>query len=90
MSQTLPILIVEDDADLRDAVRDTLELSGHAVVAVSGGAEALEVLERQPVCLVVSDVRMEPIDGIALLKEIYEKETGLPPPPDAPAAAAKG
>jgi two-component system response regulator FlrC len=78
MSDTLPILIVEDDADLREAIRDTLELSGHAVIAVSGGAEALAVIAETPVCVVVSDVRMEPMDGITLLREIRSAQPQLP------------
>jgi len=78
MKQSLPILIVEDDAALREAIRDTLEISGHAVVAVAGGPEALRTLAAGPVCLVVSDVRMQPMDGITLLKEIRAAHPQLP------------
>lgn len=74
----LPILVVEDDAALREAVCDTLELAGQAVVAAAGGDEALQVLARQAVSLVVSDVRMVPIDGIALLKEVRSRFPHLP------------
>ena len=78
MAQGLPILVVEDDPNLREAVCDTLELAGQAVVSAAGGLEALKLLETQPVALVVSDVRMMPMDGIALLKEVRSRFPHLP------------
>ena len=78
MAQSLPILVVEDDPNLREAVCDTLELAGQFVVSAPGGVEALKLLEAQPVALVVSDVRMMPMDGIALLKEIRSRFPHLP------------
>ncbi len=78
MGQGLPILVVEDDAHLREAVCDTLELAGQSVLSADGGEAALALLEAQAVGLVVSDVRMMPIDGIALLKEIRSRFPHLP------------
>ena len=78
MAQGLPVLVVEDDPNLREAVCDTLELAGQAVVSAPGGEEALRLLDAQPVSLVVSDVRMMPMDGIALLKEIRNRYVHLP------------
>ena len=78
MAQGLPILVVEDDLNLREAVCDTLELAGQSVVSASGGEEALRLLDAQSVALVVSDVRMMPMDGIALLKEIRSRFPHLP------------
>lgn len=76
--QRLPILVVEDDANLREAICDTLELSGRPFLAVEGGAEALALLEQQAVAIVLSDVRMMPMDGIALLKAIRQRHPHLP------------
>ena len=78
MAQGLPILVVEDDANLREAVCDTLELAGQSVVSASGGEEALKLLDAQAVALVVSDVRMMPMDGITLLKAIRSRFPHLP------------
>lgn len=78
MAQGLPVLVVEDDPNLREAVCDTLELAGQAVVSAPGGEEALRLLDGQPVSLVVSDVRMMPMDGITLLKEIRSRHAHLP------------
>ncbi|QRM20488.1 response regulator [Dechloromonas sp. TW-R-39-2] len=73
-----PILVVEDDPSLREAIGDTLELAGRSYIAVEGGAEALKVLTEKAVSIVVSDVRMMPMDGIALLKEIRARLPHLP------------
>ncbi len=68
--KTLPVLIVEDDRDLREALCDTLELSGYQAVGAADGLAALKVLEERKVGLVVSDVQMQPMDGHTLLLEI--------------------
>ncbi|PKO89310.1 MAG: sigma-54-dependent Fis family transcriptional regulator [Betaproteobacteria bacterium HGW-Betaproteobacteria-12] len=75
---SLPILVVEDDASLREAIGDTLELAGRPYLAVDGGEAALKVLAEQAFSIVVSDVRMMPMDGITLLKEIRQRLPHLP------------
>ncbi len=75
---SLPILVVEDDPSLREAIGDTLELAGRPYVAVDGGEAALKVLAEQAFSIVVSDVRMMPMDGITLLKEIRARLPHLP------------
>jgi len=74
----LPVLIVEDDASLREALTDTLELSGYEVLQAADGAAALALLEGGNVGLVVSDVQMKPMDGEQLLREIKRRWPGLP------------
>ena len=78
MIEHLNILIVEDDAALRDAVCFTLEMAGHAITGVDGGPAALAELERQTFNLVVSDLRMQPMDGLELLGEIRRRLPQLP------------
>ena len=78
VEHSLPILVVEDDPSLREAIGDTLELAGRPYVAVGGGEEALKVLAEQAFSLVLSDVRMMPMDGITLLKEIRSRLPHLP------------
>ena len=70
MSDATSILVVEDDASLRDAVCLTLELGGHEVLGVDGGPAAMTALETRPFNLVISDLRMQPIDGLQLLAQI--------------------
>jgi len=72
------LLVVEDDAALRDAVCMTLELAGHHVTGVDGGPAALEALEREPFNLVISDLRMQPMDGLQLLGAIRARLPQMP------------
>ncbi|MCX7207221.1 MAG: sigma-54 dependent transcriptional regulator [Proteobacteria bacterium] len=67
---SLAILIVEDDDSLREALADTLELGGYTVLLAIDGGDALRVLEKNRVGLVLSDVQMQPMNGEALLQEI--------------------
>ena len=69
----LPILIVEDDAALREALVDTLGLAGYQVVEAADGSAALVQLERHRVGMVVSDVQMKPMDGHQLLLEVKQR-----------------
>ena len=78
MSDSLNLLLVEDDDALRDAVGLTLEMDGHTVTAVDGGPSALEALERGVFNLVVSDLKMDPMDGLTLLGEIRARLPQLP------------
>lgn len=74
----LPVLVVEDDDDLREALVDTLQLGGYATVAADNGLSALQILEHVRVGLVLSDVQMQPMDGNSLLREIKIKYPWLP------------
>ncbi|MDR3213329.1 MAG: sigma-54 dependent transcriptional regulator [Azoarcus sp.] len=78
MIEHLNILAVEDDAALRDAVCFTLEMAGHGVTGVDGGPAALIQLEQQNFNLVLSDLRMQPMDGLELLGEIHRRQPQLP------------
>lgn len=72
------VLVVEDDADLREAVCDTLELEGIASTAACHGKEALTALDQAPFVAVLSDVSMPEMDGHQLLAEIQRRQPGLP------------
>jgi two-component system response regulator FlrC len=73
-----PILLVEDDQRLREALAETLRLSGFKVVLAGDGAEALQVLAGTAVAAVVTDYQMQPMDGSALLARIRERWPQLP------------
>jgi len=76
MTQT--VLVVEDDADLAEALCDTLELAGYRVERAADGEAALALLSRRSVALVVSDVQMRPMDGHALLRAVKQAHPRLP------------
>ena len=72
------ILVVEDDAGLREALIDTLKLSGYQCVEAESGEDALLTLKEQSVDLVVSDVQMGGMSGLTLLNSIKRSWPNLP------------
>lgn len=78
MIETLSILVVDDDPALRDAISLILEAAGHRVALAASGPEALGILERQRFNLVISDLRMDPMDGLELLARIRSLNPQLP------------
>ena len=76
--KTLPVLIVEDDRDLLEAICATLRLSGYATLAATDGRTALKLLQTQQVGMVISDVQMQPMTGLVLLQEIKTFYPDLP------------
>jgi len=81
MSEKLKLLVVEDDDALRDALLITLETAGHQVTGAPSGPAALAALAaagRTPFSMVISDLRMDPMDGLTLLGEIRSRHPVLP------------
>jgi two-component system response regulator FlrC len=78
VAEHLKILVVEDDDALRDALLITLESAGHAAQGAAGGPQALQLLGEQTFNMVISDLRMAPMDGLELLREIRVRSPGLP------------
>lgn len=77
MSKTT-ILIVEDDAGLREALLDTLLLGNYNVVEADCAEQALLMLSSHAVDLVVSDIQMGNMSGLTLLKNIKAKYPNMP------------
>ena len=75
---SLRILVVEDDASLREALVDTLELSHIEALQAASGEEALEVLKSQHADMVITDVNMPGIDGHQLLAVLRKTYPALP------------
>ncbi|WP_293761901.1 sigma-54 dependent transcriptional regulator [uncultured Aquitalea sp.] len=74
----LPVLVVEDDADLREAIVDTLSLAGYPTVEAGDGSAALQQLKKAPVGLIISDAQMAPMDGYTLFEEVKIRYPGVP------------
>jgi len=72
------VLIVEDDACLREALFDTLNSKEQPVLTAENGPAALDIIDHESVGLVVSDLQMEPMDGVTLLGKIREQHPTLP------------
>lgn len=72
------VLVVDDDRHLLEALCATLELAGTSVLGASDGASALELLAARDIGLVISDVGMAPMDGLALLAEVRRRRPEVP------------
>ena len=73
MDQQACILVVDDDADIVNAVRLYLEKEGFCVYGASDGFEALDVLEQRTVHLILMDVMMPRMDGFSAILRIRQK-----------------
>jgi DNA-binding NtrC family response regulator len=80
------VLVVDDDPGVRYTLREILESAGLAVDEARDGAEALARFEARPVPLVVTDLRMPGLDGMALLRALAAR----PHPPRVVVITAHG
>jgi len=72
------ILVVEDDFSLREAIVDTLDLAGYQVMGADNGRMALDVIEKEDISMVISDVQMPKMNGHQLLKQIKRTYPDIP------------
>lgn len=72
------VLIVDDEEDLREILKDEFESAGAAVAVAQNGLEAFELAQKTSFDLVVSDIRMPKADGVALLKKIRAVNPKVP------------
>ncbi|WP_345889346.1 sigma-54 dependent transcriptional regulator [Shewanella algae] len=72
------ILLVEDDAALREALLDTLLLASYECVDVTSAEEAITALKGNRFDMVISDVQMEGIGGMGLLDYLRQQHPQLP------------
>ena len=67
-----PVLVVDDDPKIVRLVRTYLEREGFAVVTAMDGRTALQVIREQPPQLIVLDLMLPELDGLALLRIVRE------------------
>lgn len=74
------VLVVDDETDILESLTALLEVveSCSRVVTASDGKEALEVIDREPIDMVVTDYRMPRMDGIELMHAVREKNPDIP------------
>lgn len=76
--QAAKLLLVDDDPSLLKLLGMRLRSEGYQVTTVASGPEALRLLQKEKIELVISDLRMDEMDGLALFGEIQKRHTGLP------------
>ncbi|MGB3850380.1 MAG: response regulator transcription factor [Tunicatimonas sp.] len=72
------ILYAEDDLSLGFVTQDNLELAGFRVIHCTGGSEALEKFQQQPIDVCLLDVMLPEMDGFALAREIRLRDAQVP------------
>lgn len=73
----ISVLVVDDEEPIRNALKKFLNQQGYDVVTAGSGDEALRVLQRQKVSVVLLDVRMPGKSGIDLVPQVLELEPSL-------------
>ena len=66
------VLIVDDEKSMRDLLSITLEKEGYDVASATGGEAAIEMLHRDSVDVVITDLRMPKVDGLQVLRAAKE------------------
>ena len=77
MSRAIRILVLEDDHDMRDLLREVLSERGYEVVAAGGGEEALKKARTESFDLIIADIRMEGITGLDAIEQAKEHQPDL-------------
>lgn len=77
LSRKYHILVVDDEKMTRMNLEHVFTKDGYRVTTASSGAEAIELLDRQPVDVVVTDLKMEHVDGISVLTHAKAKDPGI-------------
>ncbi len=72
------LLIVDDEESIRLLYQQEFTDEGYDVVLASSGEEALKVLNREPVDLVILDIRMKEMSGLEALQHIVKEKKNLP------------
>jgi DNA-binding NtrC family response regulator len=78
IGETKPILVIDDSPQMRMALKEAIQKLGHRVVACENGEEAIEKLRRHGFSLIVTDMKMPQMDGLALLREVRRSIGNLP------------
>jgi len=78
MKQAARLLLVDDDPGLLKLLGMRLNSEGYQVATAASGPEALRHLQKEKIDLVISDLRMDEMDGLALFGEVQKRHAGLP------------
>ena len=69
MDTSISILVVDDNPSNATSLADILEVKGFTVHAAASGADALQILQKQPVDILMTDVKMPEMNGLELYRE---------------------
>ena len=78
MAREPHILITDDEKSIRNILRDILEFEKYSVLEAENGEEALSLIGKEEIDLVILDIKMKGMDGIEVLEKIKEAIPELP------------
>ncbi|NLF25315.1 MAG: response regulator, partial [Deltaproteobacteria bacterium] len=78
MTQSLKILVADDDTQMQLAISASLSRAGHEVSVVGDGSAALRALEEGNFDVIISDQRMPEMNGQELLQEVQKRGWDVP------------
>ena len=68
------VLVVDDDPDIRESLREVFELEGYRVRTARDGAQAVAAMEAEPPCFVILDLMMPVMDGWEVAGRMHDEE----------------
>ncbi len=74
------VLVVDDDPDILDAICDILEAEGYRVARARHGLEALERVDTERPAVILLDLMMPVMDGVAFAQALRTRPASVPPP----------
>lgn len=78
MAETIDILIVDDEPSMREFLAILLTKNGYIPITAASGAEALTLLQQRHFDLIISDIRMPDLNGLALLETVKQQDLSIP------------
>jgi DNA-binding NtrC family response regulator len=68
------VLVVDDNARARQSMVDVLAAAGHDLVSAASALEALKIVEREPCDVIITDLQMPGMDGLAFIRKLSERK----------------
>ena len=78
MKNKVRILVVDDDKNLRNALKKTFELIGAEVDVAEDGVNALELVKKNEYSMIMSDVNMPRMNGVSSLEAVNQSNLDIP------------
>jgi CheY-like chemotaxis protein len=67
------VLVVDDDEDIRETLREAIEMIGCSVMTAANGADALRLLETSRPCLIILDLIMPVMTGVEMIEAMKQR-----------------
>lgn len=68
----ISVLVLEDDADIREIIEDTLTLNRYRIVTAGDGLEGERKFKNEKFDLIITDISMPKVDGVTFIKRVRD------------------